>query len=237
MLRRGIPCVRFVWRFVVKFVYTKSPFEMPDGKYLAKFTGCTLREPQPGEAPKMGMDGKPMPPGMTWDFEILSGPEEKPDPANVGKRCDKLTGRVPTPKSGCGKMLAAIADTVLKDGVEVDIANYIGKTYRITVVENRVSESPGPQRDHNHAPISTSGAPILNGSTGPVPEPNGRWDVYDGHNAIRNQSTAEVEAMIAAGAKPASLTIKPAGGLPNLAMTGDKWGFGVPKPVADQIPW
>jgi hypothetical protein len=223
----------------MKFTYTKSQFEMPDGKYLAKFLGCTLRELQPGETPKLGQDGKPLPPAMTWDFEIIEGPADKPDPANVGKKADKLTGRMPTPKSGCGKMLAAIADAVLKDGVEVDIANYVGKVYRVTVIENRVSENPGPSRIHDYqSPSSAS-----------FGTPSRRWDVSDGQNVMSAQSDADVCRLIEAGADPTALKLKPAGAPREQAKTAAEWGFkaapepaglkpdGTPANASDPIPW
>lgn len=220
-------------------VYTKSAFEMPDGKYLAKFLGCTLRELQPGEQPKIGVDGKPMPPAMTWDFEIVDGPER-------GKKTDKLTGRVPTPKSGCGKMLAAIADTVLKDGVEVDIAHFVGMSYRVTVVDNRVQDSPPPSRVYDHNPatgqvvtgsqpsqLTASGAPIV----GPVPDLNARWDYRDDDTKVANATTAEVHHLFAtSGIDPKRILVKPAGAPVEQAKTADLWGFGT-KQANDTIPW
>ena len=210
----------------VKMTYTKSAFEMPDGKYLAKFVGTTLREEKPGEKPRLGQDGNPLPPAMTWDFEIVEGPE-------AGKRVDKLTGRIPTPKSGCGKMLAAIADAVLKDGVEVDLANYVGRVYRITIVENRVSDSPAPILVPNAAPptagdLATDGMPL-------APDLNARWDYSDGAVVERNRTTAEVMHFFATtSADPKAIRVKPAGSPPAAAKTADQWGFGA---KAAEIPW
>jgi hypothetical protein len=142
----------------VKMTYAKSQFEMPDGKYLAKFTGVTMREDKPGESPRLGQDGKPLPPAMTWDFEIVEGDQ-------AGKKADKLTGRIPTPRSGCGKMLSAVTDTILKDGVEVDLDTYVGKLYRITVMENRVQDAPPPVRVYDQS----QAAPSAGGSSPPPP--------------------------------------------------------------------
>lgn len=141
--------------------FTKSQYEMPDGKYVAKFLGVTLREDKPGDQPRLGADGKPLPPAMTWDFEIAEGDQ-------AGKKADKLTGRIPTPKNGCGKMLAAITDAILKDGTEVDLATYVGKLYRVTVLENRVQDNPAPVR------IYDQGAPAAapaGGTAAPPPPP------------------------------------------------------------------
>ncbi len=139
----------------MKMTYTKSSYEMPDGKYLAKFMGTTLKD----ATGQKGQDGNLLPPGMTWDFEIVEG-------EHTGKKADKLTGRTPTPKSGCGKFLAAITDRVLKDGDEIDLAVYHGKLYRITVLENRVSDNPAPTLHHGPAPVS---APVPASAPKPAP--------------------------------------------------------------------
>jgi hypothetical protein len=136
----------------MKMTFTESQFEVPDGKYTAKFLGVTLREDKPGDKPRLGQDGKPLPPAMTWDFEIQDQP-------HMGKKVDKLTGRVPGPKNGCGKMLVAITDTILKSGAEIDTDQFIGKLYRITCQDSRVSESPGPVLLHNNG--QTPSAPAL----------------------------------------------------------------------------
>jgi hypothetical protein len=140
----------------MKMTYTKSQFEMPDGKYLAKFVGVTLRE----ATGQLDQKGQPLPPGMTWDFEIVEGDQ-------AGKKADKLTGRTPTPKSGCGKFLAAISDTVLKDGQEVDLAGFVGQLYRITVQDNRVSDNPPPARVYGSQP----GQAVQTGATAPGSPP------------------------------------------------------------------
>lgn len=128
----------------MKMTFTKSQYEMPDGKYLAKFMGVTMKD----ATGQLDKKGNPMPPGMTWDFEIVEGDQ-------TGKKADKLTGRVPTPKSGCGKFLAAVSDTVLKDGQEVDLQQFVGQTYRITVEDNRISDNPPPARVYgSQAPAS-----------------------------------------------------------------------------------
>lgn len=125
----------------MEMTYTKSQFEMPDGKYLARFTGVTLRE----ASGKIGQDGKPMGPAMTWDFEIV-----EPGSEHAGKKADRLTSRMPTPKSACGKFLAAVSDSVLKDGQSVDLQQFVGAIYRVTVIENRISDAPAPVRVYDH---------------------------------------------------------------------------------------
>lgn len=140
----------------MKMTFTKSAFEMPDGKYMARFVGTTLREP----TGQLDQRGNPMPAGMTWDFEIVEPGE------NYGKKTDRLTGRQPTAKSACGKILAAITDAVLKDGQEVDLASCYGKYYRVTVVENRVSDSPAPVLVSGYTPASGPVAAAAQAQTG-----------------------------------------------------------------------
>jgi len=200
----------------MKFTYTKSAFEIPDGKYAAKFLGVTLRDDKPGDRPRLGQDGKPLPPAMTWDFEIVEGEQ-------VGKKCDKMTGRVPTPKSGCGKLLAAIADAVLGDGTEVDIENYAGQVYRITVQENRVSDSPPPMRVYDWSQAAS----------GPPPD-GARWDYSDGQDVVANATTADVKTFLAdCGPAAAKIRVKPAGAPKEQAkLAGEFPEFAAAEPAA-----
>lgn len=194
-------------------VYTKSEFEMPDGKYLAEFLGVTMRDDPPGSKPRIGQDGKPLPPAMTWDFRIVDGPEK-------GKRADKLTGRIPTPNSGCGKMLVCISDSVLKEGDRVNLDQFVGKIYRITIKENRVSDNPGPVLERVTQPAPTTAGNGTATST-PVGNPGqtagdlqARWDLWDEAAKVgkQNVSTNEVQAYIDAGKFAASaVRVKPAG--------------------------
>jgi hypothetical protein len=181
----------------MKMTYTKSEYEMPDGKYLAKFVGVTMREDKPGDKPRLDRDGKPLPPAMTWDFEIVEGPE-------AGKKCDKLTGRVPTPKSGCGKMLVGITDTVLRDGQEVDLAGFVGQLYRVTVQDNRVSDNPPPARVYGSQPVPAAAAggppkpPPRPGQPAPPPKPASYWvttEANDGDPKLMTEP--EVRALAA----------------------------------------
>jgi hypothetical protein len=214
----------------MKMTYTKSAFEMPDGKYLARFLGTSLRELKLGESPKIGQDGNPMPPGMTWDFEIIEGVEK-------GKRSDKLTGRVPTPKSGCGKMLAAICDTILKDGVEVDLAVYVGRVYRVTILENRISDNPAPVYVPDHTTQAAPAHALAPDGMPRTPDLNARWDYKDADNKVANATTAEVLHFFAStSADPKKIMVKPAGSPPAEAKTADAWGF-TAGAVQSQIPW
>lgn len=220
----------------MKMTYTKSQFEMPDGKYVAKFLGVTMREEEAGAKPRLGQDGKPLPPAMTWDFEIVEGPE-------AGKRADKLTGRIASGKSGCAKMLAAVSDTILGDGVEVDLDRFVGKFYRITVQENRISDSPWPillPPDYRPAtaPNGRAAAPAAppsgNGGTPNAGDPAARWDMSDGAAVMLAQTSLEVQAFLTDGKiDAAKIRVKPAGAARELAKPANEYGF----ISGDVIPW
>jgi hypothetical protein len=117
----------------MQLTFSKSKFDVAEGQYLARFNGTELLEPKPGEAPRMGQDGKPMAPGMAWRFEIVEG-------ENTGKIADRVTGRLPGPKNLCGRFLAAISGQILKDGMTVDLQQFVGKLYRINVVQKERSD-------------------------------------------------------------------------------------------------
>ena len=142
----------------MEMTFSKGQFDVPEGKYTAQFLGLKLLEPKPGEKPLTGSDGKPLPPGMAWEFQIADG-------EHAGKKCDRVTGRQPTPKSGCGKMLAAVTDQILKDGERYDPDQFVGKLYRVTVEEKpsgngtRVSDNPAPVRVYDQPPAQRGGPP------------------------------------------------------------------------------
>jgi hypothetical protein len=209
----------------VKMTYTQSQYDVPNGKYLARFLGVTMREDKPGDKPRLGDDGKPLPPAMTWDFEIAEG-------SAVGKRCDKLTGRVPTPKSGCGKMLMAIADAVLADGQSVELDDFVGSFYRVAVIDNRVSDSPAPVRvQAPTAGAAFAAAPAGRPSAG---DPAARWDASDGAAVMPNLTSFEVQAFLNENKVPADrIRVKPAGGARELAKPANEYGF----ISGDVVPW
>lgn len=228
VFRRGVFRVSVREVTTVKMTYTKSQFEMPDGKYLARFLGVTMREPKPGDRPRLGEDGSPLPPAMTWDFEIAEGPES-------GKRCDRLTGRVPTLKSGCGKMLAAVSDTILKDGQEIDLDQFVGQFYRVTVQENRVSDNPTPVRVYDHRPAPAAATTAAPDAAPSAADPAARWDYSDGVSAVGNKPSAEVQAFLdeLAPEQKARIKVKPAGAPKERAKPAEEYGF----QVAAVIPW
>lgn len=116
-------------------------YDVPVGEYIVKFKGVRYMEPQ--NPPMMGRDGKPMEPGMAWDFVIEGGPHN-------GKETGRITGRSPSTKNSCGRFLRSVTSRFIKDGDEVDLDPFIGKHYRVIVEptqdgqKTRVSDNPGP---------------------------------------------------------------------------------------------
>src|SRR4051794_7888451 len=100
---------------------TEGKFDVPAGEYVARFAGVEMLD---DSQPRIGKDGKPMAPAMSWHFEITEGPA-------AGKTAGRITGRNPTSKNIAGRMLSAITGQWLQDGKEVSIAPYVGKLYRI----------------------------------------------------------------------------------------------------------
>jgi hypothetical protein len=115
----------------VKITWAKSA-AVPDGEYAAKFLGVKFWPPRAG-----GGGGDPLPPAMSWDFEIQGGPFG-------GLRVGKFTGRVPTPRNGCGRMLVAVAGGPPRTGEAFDSKKYVGRAYRVAVKDNRVADDPPP---------------------------------------------------------------------------------------------
>jgi hypothetical protein len=188
----------------MKMTFTKSVPDVPVGKYTARFTGVTLKD----ASGKLDEKGKPMPPAMTWNFVIVGGPCD-------GREIDRLTSRTPTPKSGCGKILAGISDEVLTDGAEVDLGQFTGKLYRITVEENgdrtRLSDNPAPVRMYDERPAGQPVSPPAGKGPPPkkgpppaakaAPAPNSKWMMHDPDTGeYRAAEGSEVEDFMTAKA-------------------------------------
>lgn len=204
----------------MKLTFTKSKFDVPEGQYTAKFIGLEMLEPKPGEAPRVGRDGKPMAPGMAWRFEIVEGPE-------TGKQTDRVTGRLPGPKNVCGRFLAAVTGQILKDGMEVDLDQYVGHFYRINVVAKEQSEgtcvsdqgiipiaAPTPAANGHAAPPANGAAPPPRRNGTAVPAAVKYWVDYEGLQGDPPTMTeAEFRAWYQESKKPAAqVNLCPVGG-------------------------
>lgn len=201
----------------MKLTFTKSKFDVPEGQYVAQFLGLQMLDPKPGEGPRLGQDGKPMPPGMAWRFQILEGPES-------GKQADRISGRQPSPKNVCGRFLAAVSGQILKDGMEVDLEQYVGKKYRINVVQK---ESGNGTCVSDQGVIPLDGVAAPSASAGPPPRKKADEVFYvvtnpdaDPVTMKRNEAQTWIEAN---GRKASEVEVCPVGG--SEYAPADKFGF------------
>lgn len=155
----------------------EGKFDVPVGEHIGRFAGIEMMA-ETGQ-PRIGQDGKPMAPGMSWHWEIVAGPA-------AGKIAGRITGRQPSSKNVCGRMLSAVSGQWLQKGAEVDITQFIGRLYKIIVVPNengdktRVADNPPPQfyngdptafaqQPSQSAPPPANGNGIGNGSSHGLP--------------------------------------------------------------------
>lgn len=91
-----------------------SDATVPAGSYTAQFAGV-----EPKKHKEFGD-------GLCWKFRITQGPQ-------MGKTALRFTGPTPSPKSACGRMVSGLVGRALEPDEEIDIANFVGKTYLIVV--------------------------------------------------------------------------------------------------------
>jgi hypothetical protein len=90
---------------------------VPVGNYTGSFAGV---EPQPENKDK-GYGA-----GLRWKWTIDAGPQ-------AGQTVSRVTGPTPSPKNGCGKVLAGLLGRALKEGEQLDPTQCVGKRYMIVV--------------------------------------------------------------------------------------------------------
>jgi hypothetical protein len=114
----------------MKMTYGKSPFaiSVPAGWYTAKFIGVVEREPIKDD--KFGRGSVER---MAWKFEITDGPRR-------GETIEQESGRVPSPKSTCARIVAGLSGGKIAVGDEVDPDYYVGKLYKLKVSVNPNSD-------------------------------------------------------------------------------------------------
>lgn len=112
------------------FKMQESKFGAPKGIYIGKFLGI---QPMKNDGkPRLGKDGKPMPDGVEWQFEISEGDY-------AGKIVGRITSAMPTTKNSCGTLLMGLCGKALTANDEIDANDYVGHIYQIVV---------GPSRDN-----------------------------------------------------------------------------------------
>lgn len=107
-----------------------TEFGAPKGIYLAKFLGLKAFE-----TAKVGRDGKPMEPGMEWQFEIIEDTDH--DGAYVGVRVGRITSQTPTAGNACGQLLGGLVDRKIDLNEEIDPDAFTGQLYRVTIAGQR----------------------------------------------------------------------------------------------------
>jgi hypothetical protein len=108
-------------------------YHVGNGRFLARFRG--IKEYDNPKA--IGKNGEKIPPGYMWVFQLQEG-EDK------GKEASKLTTKQPTLKNSCGKMLMAVAGRELGSKETINLDDYVGAFYMVTIREGYVTDSPPP---------------------------------------------------------------------------------------------
>jgi hypothetical protein len=94
--------------------FKMQPGGVPSGTYRAKFCGV-----EPSQHAEYG-------PGVRFLFEVTDGPY-------AGQQTGRVTALKPTPGNNTGRMLAGIVGRPLRPDEEVDIDQYVGRPYLLTV--------------------------------------------------------------------------------------------------------
>jgi hypothetical protein len=100
-----------------RFSFKKNNDSVPVGKFRARFL-----EVEDTTHPEFGA-------GVAWKFKILDGPQK-------GQVTSRVTSPEPTRKNSCGAMIRSLAGGRVDEGAEIDVDQFIGREYLITVGEN-----------------------------------------------------------------------------------------------------
>jgi hypothetical protein len=122
--------------------------------HLCEFKGVEHFEPDPKKS-KFDFG-----PGWVWRWQCIEGP-------NKGRFGTRVTGKAPTPKSACGRMLSMLVGRPLEKDVEVDLDQYIGKRFLVTM---EATESGGTRVSTFYA--AEGGALPPPSQEAPPPPPN-----------------------------------------------------------------
>lgn len=111
----------------------ESKFGAPVGfNYLGKFMGTM---PMKDDGPRLGRDGKPMEPGIEWQWEITHDPDH--DGEHVGKIVGRITSPTPTLGNACGELLSGLVgrskQQLLNDDRDYEPNDYVGFTYQLVI--------------------------------------------------------------------------------------------------------
>ena len=98
----------------MKMTVTTGGDPVPVGGYEAAFAGL-----EQTEHPEVG-------PGVAWRFRILTGDQRD-------RIATRVTGESPSLKNAAGRLLSAITGAALAAGQEVDLQEFVGREFMISV--------------------------------------------------------------------------------------------------------
>lgn len=117
----------------MKTTYHENPYAVDDGRFLARFKGIEWFKSDTAK----DKNGQPLPAGWKWEFDLCEGPD-------TGKIANTITPSVPSLKNKCGRMIQALSDGHIEDGMDFDSDMFRGFYYRITIREGIISDNPPP---------------------------------------------------------------------------------------------
>jgi hypothetical protein len=139
---------------------TVTEFGVPVGTYLVRFLGAAVRAPQQGAQAPVGQDGRPMPPGLEWTFEVLEG-------QYAGTKTTRTTAAQPTAKNSCTKFITMMTGGAFQPhkGSQFDPDAYIGRTFNAIVATNSTGNGTRVE-----SVMPASGGPAGYGAQAPAPQ-------------------------------------------------------------------
>jgi hypothetical protein len=144
----------------------ESKFGAPEGIYLGKFLGV---EPFKGDGkPRVGRDGRPMEPGIEWQFEIVEG-------EHAGQIVGRITSAVATTKNSCGELQDGLVGRTVGTDEDIETGNYVGFLYQVVIGKSK--ENPDKTqvtkivRAKGGAPPAPAAIPGYENRPAPPPRP------------------------------------------------------------------
>jgi hypothetical protein len=139
---------------------SESKFGAPVGVYVGVFLGLVpMRD---DGKPRLGKDGRPMPPGTEWQWRITEGEQN-------GQIVSRITAAAPTPNNSCGQMMDGLVGRVVTCDEDVNTDAYIGQPYTIVIGANKdnpnktqvqqIFRVPPPAAPVGGTPATTAAAP------------------------------------------------------------------------------
>jgi hypothetical protein len=90
---------------------------VPAGAYQAEFIGV---EVQPANPEKKYDEG------LRWKWKVKGGLQD-------GQVASRITGKKPSPRNACGRILSGLLGRALAEGEKVQVGPLVGRTYLVVV--------------------------------------------------------------------------------------------------------